>query len=76
VILCHYLKKLYPGTPVILLTAVTSATGLRMEAATAEAQSWLLADVLMDKPARPEQIRSEVKRLLQEPADVVHGHGH
>ena len=69
-VLCHYLKKLYPQAPVIMLTAVTSATGLTLSSTTPEARSWLMADILVDKPARPEQIRSEVKRLLKEPADA------
>ena len=33
IVLCHTLKKLYPGLPVILLTAVTSATGLDLKPA-------------------------------------------
>ena len=75
-VLCHYLKKLYPQAPVIMLTAVTSATGLTLSSTTPEARSWLMADILVDKPARPEQIRSEVKRLLKEPADAPDSHAH
>jgi CheY-like chemotaxis protein len=75
-ILCHQLKKLYPQMPVIMLTAVTSETGLTLNASTAEARSWLMADLILDKPARPEQISSEVKRLLQEPADAAGEHAH
>ena len=63
-VLCHYLKKLYPQTPVILLTAVTAATGLSYATASPEAQSWVKADRVLDKPVRPEQIRAEVRRLL------------
>ncbi len=76
IVLCHTLKKLYPGLPVILLTAVTSATGLDLKPASAEAQSWLMADAMLDKPARPEEIRSTVARLLNEPAEVVPDHAH
>lgn len=75
-VLCHYLKKLYPETPVIMLTAVTSATGLSLHPATAGEQGWLMADTIMDKPARPEQVRSEIRRLLKEPAGVAEGHAH
>jgi CheY-like chemotaxis protein len=63
-ILCHEIKRLYPGTPVILLTSVKAATGISFAAANAEQQSWVKADRLMDKPARPEQLRNEVRRLL------------
>jgi DNA-binding response OmpR family regulator len=63
-VLCHHIKRLYPGTPVILLTAVKSATGLDFSARSEDAASWVKADVVMDKPARPEQLKSEVRRLL------------
>jgi two-component system alkaline phosphatase synthesis response regulator PhoP len=75
-VLCHYLKKLYPQTPVILLTAVTAATGLSFATASPNAQSWVKADRVLDKPVRPEQIRSEVRRLLgrTDPAEATHKH--
>jgi CheY-like chemotaxis protein len=63
-ILAHTVKRLYPGTPVILLTAVRSATGLDFTARTEEAASWVKADLILDKPVRPEQLRAEVQRLL------------
>ena len=63
-VLCHDIKKLYPGTPVIILTAVQAATGLDFKARSQEAGSWVKADSLLDKPVRPEQLRAEVKRLL------------
>jgi CheY-like chemotaxis protein len=63
-VLCHNIKKLYPGTPVIILTAVQAATGLDFKARSAEAGSWVNADCLLDKPVRPEQLKAEVRRLL------------
>jgi CheY-like chemotaxis protein len=63
-VLCHHVKRLFPETPVILLTAVKSATGLDFHPQSGEAASWVKADVLMDKPVRPEQLKREVKRLL------------
>jgi CheY-like chemotaxis protein len=63
-VLCHNIKKLYPETPVIILTAVQAATGLDFKARSDEAGSWLKADALIDKPVRPEQLRAEVRRLL------------
>lgn len=63
-VLCHNIKKLYPGTPVIILTAVQAATGLDFKSRSAEAGSWVGADVLLDKPVRPEQLKAEVRRLL------------
>jgi CheY-like chemotaxis protein len=64
-VLCHHIKRLFPETPVILLTAVKAATGLDFHPQSSEAASWVKADVLLDKPVRPEQLRQEVRRLLK-----------
>ncbi len=64
-VICHYLKNLYPDVPVILLTAVTAATGLSFASSSAEAQAWIKADRVLDKPVRTEQIKAEVRRLLR-----------
>ena len=64
-VLCHEMKKLYPDMPVIILTAVTAATGLDFHARSDEARSWVKADALLDKPVRFEQLKEEVLRLLE-----------
>lgn len=63
-VLSYQLKKLYPETPVIMLTGVTGATGLSFATQSAEAQSWTRVDKMLDKPVRPEQLKAEVRRLL------------
>ena len=63
-VLCHHVKRLFPETPVILLTAVKANTGLDFNPGSDEAASWVKADLVMDKPVRPEQLKREVKRLL------------
>jgi DNA-binding response OmpR family regulator len=63
-VLCHRIKKLYPGTPVIMLTAVKAATGMSFAAESTVQQSWLKADHLLDKPIRAERLRADVKRFL------------
>jgi DNA-binding response OmpR family regulator len=63
-VLCHQIKRLYPETPVIILTAVKSATGVDLTPKSSGAASWVQADLMLDKPVRPEQLRNEVKRLL------------
>ena len=63
-VLAHEIKKLYPETPVIMLTSVKSATGISFAAASDDQRSWIKADRLLDKPVRPEQLRNEVQRLL------------
>ena len=67
-VLCHRIKKLYPDTPVMMVTAVKAATGLSFAADSAVQQSWLKADHLMDKPIRAERLRSDVNRLLNRAA--------
>jgi len=65
-VLGHQLKKIYPDTPIILLTAVTSATGLSFATQQADARSWIKVDAIMDKPVRAEQLKAELSRLLGE----------
>jgi CheY-like chemotaxis protein len=64
-VLCHHVKRLFPETPVILLTAVKAATGLDFSPTSQDAASWIKADALLDKPVRPEQLKQEVRRLLK-----------
>jgi two-component system, OmpR family, response regulator len=74
-VLSYQIKKLYPGTPVILLTAVTGATGLSFASQSEEAQSWTKVDRILDKPIRAEQLKTEVHRLLREiPGAAADGH--
>ena len=63
-VLAYEIKKLYPDTPVIMLTSVKSATKLSFASTSEEQQSWIKADRLMDKPVRPEQLKNEIRRLL------------
>jgi CheY-like chemotaxis protein len=68
-VLSHQIKKLYPGTPLILLTAVAGATGVSFNTQNVEAQSWIKVDKILDKPVRPEQLKEEIRRLLNEPSE-------
>jgi CheY-like chemotaxis protein len=64
-VLSHQIKAKYPGTPVIILTAVTADTGMEFDATTKGEKQWIGADVMVDKPVRPEQLLHEVTRLLE-----------
>jgi two-component system, OmpR family, response regulator len=64
--LCHHIKKRYPDVPVIIITAVTSETGLEFDSYTAEERSWVKADSMLSKPIRVEQLLREIERLLPE----------
>jgi len=52
-VLCHRIKKLYPDTPVMMVTAVKAATGLSF-AADRPCRIMLKADLLLDTPIRAE----------------------
>ena len=67
-VLCHRIKKLYPDTPVMMVTAVKAATGLSFAADSALQQSWLKADLLLDMPIRAEVLRNDVNGLLNRAA--------
>ncbi len=63
-VLAHYLKQLYPQTPVILVSAVTAETGLQFDLDSQGAQRWIKADAIMTKPLRLEQLQREIERLM------------
>jgi DNA-binding response OmpR family regulator len=64
-VLSHHLKRRFPGLPVILVTAVTSETGLVFDPSSAEERAWIGADALLAKPIRFEQLQREIDRLLK-----------
>lgn len=63
--LCYHAKRMNPALPVIIVTAVTSQTGLEFDAATDEERSWVKADAILPKPVRFEQLAREMARLLK-----------
>ncbi len=65
-VLSHYMRKVYPDVPIVLLTAVTAATGLSFATTSAEARTWAKVDEIVDKPVRSEEIEALVARLLDE----------
>lgn len=62
--LSYQIKKRHPDVPVILLTGVTRETGLEFEVESG--RSWVLADLIMAKPVRFEQLKRELDRFLKE----------
>ena len=63
-VLCYEMKRLFPQMPVIILTSVKAATGLNFVPESADQQSWIKADSILDKPVRAERIEAEIERLL------------
>jgi two-component system, OmpR family, response regulator len=64
--LSYRMKKKYPDLPVIIVTGVTSETGLAFDLNSRGERSWIKADALLPKPVRFEQLRREIDRLLPE----------
>ena len=63
-VLAHHLKTAQPDLPVIMVTAVTSETGLNFGAMSEGEKKWIKADVVLAKPIRYEQLIREIRRLL------------
>lgn len=63
-ILSYKMKKKYPDVPVIILTAVTSDTGMMFGVNTDEEKKWIKADAYLEKGLRPEQLEMEISQLL------------
>jgi DNA-binding response OmpR family regulator len=70
-VLSHHLKRKFPGLPVILVTAVTSETGLVFDPASPEQRAWIGADALLAKPIRFEQLQREIDRLVNRQPSTV-----
>lgn len=64
--LCYQIKRDDPQRPVIMVTAVSSATGISFDVETSEERAWIKADRLLTKPVRFEQLEREIERLLKD----------
>jgi DNA-binding response OmpR family regulator len=64
-ILSYKIKKMDPTIPVIIITAVTSQTGIAFDVTTTDETSWIKADAIIAKDIRYEQLIGEVNRLLK-----------
>jgi CheY-like chemotaxis protein len=63
--LCHHIKKLDPGIPVVIVSAVARETDMNFHAETDEERAWVKADAFLAKPLRYEQLQREMQRLLK-----------
>ncbi len=63
-VLSYSIKQRYPDVPVIIVSGVTSESGIAFDAATDEEKSWIKADAFLAKPIRFEQLKQQVERLL------------
>ncbi|MGB3975526.1 MAG: response regulator [bacterium] len=65
-VLSHFIKNFDPNIKVILITAVTSETGLEFDIASSYDRDWIKADTIMPKPVRKDQLLREIHKLLGE----------
>ena len=63
--LCYHIKKIDAAIPVILVTGVSSETGIEFDSSTQEERSWVKADVMLAKPVRFDQLKRELERLMK-----------
>lgn len=65
-VLSYAIKKLDPAIKVLLITAVTSETGLEFDTAASDERTWIKADTIMSKPVRKDQLLREIHKLIGE----------
>jgi two-component system, OmpR family, KDP operon response regulator KdpE len=63
-ILAHQIKQQDASIPVVLVSAVTSRTGLDFSTVDAQGRAWAKVDAILAKPVRMEQLKRELNRLL------------
>jgi two-component system, OmpR family, response regulator len=64
-ILSYKIKQKYPDVPVIIVTSVTSVTGLKFGIETGNDKQWIKADKYIEKGIRPDQLHREINKLLK-----------
>ena len=64
-VLAHHIKKKYEDVPVIMVSSVTSETGMEFEEDRKDGK-WVKADAFLAKPIRFEQITSLLESLSLE----------
>lgn len=64
-VLANHIKNIDQNIPVIIITAVTSETGLEFTSDCQNNKIWIKADVMLAKPIRYEQLKKEMERLLK-----------
>lgn len=63
-VLSYKIRKAYPDLPIIIMTAVSSETGISFGMETGEEKKWIKADLYLEKGIRPEQLKLEIEKLI------------
>lgn len=64
-VLSHRIKRLSPDLPIIIVTGVTSETGMDFALANRNGRTWVKAEAVLAKPLRYEQLRAEIDKLAR-----------
>ncbi len=64
-ILSYKIKRKYDDVPVIIVSSVTSKTGIFFEMGASNERDWIKADSFLQKGIRPDQLHREITRLLK-----------
>jgi CheY-like chemotaxis protein len=64
-VLSYKMKRKYPDVPIIIATAVSSETGMNFGIHLAEDKNWIKADTYLEKGLRPEQLKTELEKLIK-----------
>ncbi|HOK97637.1 MAG: response regulator [Bacteroidales bacterium] len=64
-VLAYRLRKQYPLLPVILVSSVSTVTGISFNSESERERKWLNADVFLNKDISVETVLKEIFRLLR-----------
>jgi CheY-like chemotaxis protein len=64
-VLSYKMKRKYPDVPIIIATAVSSETGMNFGIHSGEDKNWIKADTYLEKGLRPEQLKTELEKLIK-----------
>lgn len=62
--LAYEIKNKIGDIPVIIVTSVTSETGMKFERLSEYEKEWIKADKILTKPVRPDQLIKEINQLI------------
>jgi DNA-binding response OmpR family regulator len=64
-ILSHRMKKRFPEVPIVIVTALTSETGMVFGVENEKDKKWIKADLYLEKGLRKDQLHREINTLLK-----------
>jgi two-component system OmpR family response regulator len=76
IVLAHHFKKARPRVPILLVTDLTSETGMVFRLASSGERRWIQADRILPKPVRLDRLTFEAEQLLGEKSLATSGQQH